>query len=388
MRLYAFDSSDDHPSSDKENDEQLPTPSLPSRSNRRRTVPIIPRPRIPSNIISKSVRSKIKPVKHVEALTIARTRLELAIAHGHAPSTASNYDYAIKRYLKFAGSLGFTEIQALPASEELILLWACEGLGRTGPGTAKGNLSALRAWHVERRIRWVRPECIALIMKALTEYWPRESKKRKIRAPITSSMMTMLASAWKDGSPKERCAYAIALTAWSGQARLGELLPPTAMSVDRKRLPHRSAWSVVGGDCDSSELILPWTKTTYFEGATLFLLDQRPPLNASHALSKHFKASSLPKSSLVCEYTQGTSSAVLDREEFMDMCNDVWGEKGLPYITGHSFRIGGTTALLCSGVAVDVVKKMGRWTSDAFLVYWRSLGHLFSQHASNLEWND
>jgi hypothetical protein len=79
---------------------------------------------------------------------------------------------------------------------------------------------------------------------------------------------------------------------------------------------------------------------------------------------------------------------VLDREEFMDMCNEVWSAKGLPYITGHSFRIGGTTALLCSGVAVDIVKKMGCWTSDAFLIYWRSLGHLFAQHTSNVEWND
>jgi hypothetical protein len=31
---------------------------------------------------------------------------------------------------------------------------------------------------------------------------------------------------------------------------------------------------------------------------------------------------------------------------------------------------------------------MGRWTSDAFLQYWRSLGHLFAQHASNVSWDD
>lgn len=42
-------------------------------------------------------------------------------------------------------------------------------------------------------------------------------------------------------------------------------------------------------------------------------------------------------------------------------------------ITGHCFRIGGTTHLLLQGVPPDVVKLMGRWTSDAFLCYWRSL---------------
>jgi hypothetical protein len=74
--------------------------------------------------------------------------------------------------------------------------------------------------------------------------------------------------------------------------------------------------------------------------------------------------------------------------EFLEMCNSVWADAGIPRITGHSFRIGRTTALLCSGVHPEIVKKMGRWTSDAFLQYWRSLGQLFAQQASNVSWND
>ena len=39
-------------------------------------------------------------------------------------------------------------------------------------------------------------------------------------------------------------------------------------------------------------------------------------------------------------------------------------------MTGHSFRIGGTTHLLLIGVDPFVVMVQGRWKSLAFLEYW------------------
>jgi integrase len=327
--------------------------------------------------------------RHIDALAQAKNRLELALAHSHAPKTSKNYDYAVRRYIQFAASIGYSETDALPASEELILLWICEGLGKTGPGTAKQNLSALRAWHIKQRLPWHRPECIPFISKALREFWPRESKKPASRPPITSAMIMMLVKAWQGGTPKELCALAIALVAWCGQCRLGELLPESLSSIDYKRLPRRVHWSgPIRSNPNASELNLPWTKTNQFDGDKIFLLRQRYPLNATHSLSHHFAASPLTPERLLCEFGAKRSSSFLSKESFMIMCNAVWSKAGLPHITGHSFRIGGTTALLCSGVNPDVVKKLGRWSSDAFLIYWRSLGHLFSKHASDLVWND
>lgn len=269
-----------------------------------------------------------------------------------------------------------------------MLLFICKGLGRTGPGTAKSNLSALRSWHVKQHLPWKCPECMSLINKALTEFWPRDAKKTSERPPIKSSMMSMLANAWKDSSPCELCALAIAVSAWCGQCRLGELLPATPSSLDPKRIPRRSTWSGTKVDGRVSEIQLPWTKTTHFKGATIFLLDQRNPLNATIALSQHFKASPLSPDSFLCEYRSGRHTRLLCKEEFLDMCNAIWATADIPHVTGHSFRIGGTTALLCSGVHPEIVKKMGRWSSDAFLQYWRSLGHLFAKHASNVSWDN
>jgi hypothetical protein len=65
-------------------------------------------------------------------------------------------------------------------------------------------------------------------------------------------------------------------------------------------------------------------------------------------------------------------------------CNNIWSRYGLPTFTGHCFRIGGTTILLLRGVSPYIVKRMGRWSSDAFLKYWRSLEILAPLHAELL----
>jgi hypothetical protein len=165
-------------------------------------------------------------------------------------------------------------------------------------------------------------------------------------------------------------------------------MPEDDNNFDVLRLPKRSSWSGVHSLSDESEIDLPWTKTTHFSGDTIFLTNQRAPLNATHALRRHFEASPLGDDDFLCEYVSKGRAKFLSRHSLMAMCNSIWSAAGLGVFTGHSFRIGGTTALLCSGVAPDMVKKMGRWSSDTFLIYWRSLGQLFARHAANLHWQD
>lgn len=118
------------------------------------------------------------------------------------------------------------------------------------------------------------------------------------------------------------------------------------------------------------------------------LPSQSAPLDPTSALCHHFISSPLPDSSLICEFIEGDTSKTLDKECFMKMCNNIWLTEGFPRITGHSFRIGGTTSLLLAGIDAQIVKGMGRWSSDAFKCYWRKVEVLFQKHASNIEWVD
>ncbi|QRV93567.1 hypothetical protein RhiJN_21585 [Ceratobasidium sp. AG-Ba] len=75
----------------------------------------------------------------------------------------------------------------------------------------------------------------------------------------------------------------------------------------------------------------------------------------------------------------------LTKEHFLKFTNKIWSPMGYPRVTGHCFRIGGTTELLLGGVPPDLVKAMGRWKSDAFQRYWRDIGGIAAKFASNLK---
>jgi hypothetical protein len=201
----------------------------------------------------------------------------------------------------------------------------------------KRNLSALAAWH--HAVGQAR-----LIKNALRLAWPKETKAHLSRY---------------------------------GQLRLSETIPESVKKLDRLRIPLRSYWN-------PSERI---PKVTRFKDTTVALLHQEPSFDAS-AILKHLSASPLPSHAPSCEYLVDGITHILDKNTFMNMCNSVSSTYGWPIITEHSFRIDGTTSLLVSGVDPSVVKKMGRWSSDAYLRYWRTVEEVFHLHASNLSFKN
>jgi hypothetical protein len=91
-----------------------------------------------------------QPLPQDSFLQEAIDRLEFALGKSYAPQTDRNYNGAINRYLKFAARCGVPTHKSLPSPPFLIALWIASGVGNTGPGTAKNNLSALASWHKTR----------------------------------------------------------------------------------------------------------------------------------------------------------------------------------------------------------------------------------------------
>ncbi|KIJ60482.1 hypothetical protein HYDPIDRAFT_53896, partial [Hydnomerulius pinastri MD-312] len=61
----------------------------------------------------------------------------------------------------------------------------------------------------------------------------------------------------------------------------------------------------------------------------------------------------------------------LTRTEFIKRITAAAQKAELPELKGHGIRIGGTLLYLLRGVPFDVVKTMGRWSSEAFTLYLR-----------------
>jgi hypothetical protein len=130
---------------------------------------------------------------------------------------------------------------------------------------------------------------------------------------------------------------------------------------------------------------LPRTKT-HRHGQDVILADQSAPINPITLLKTHLQVNNMPDNAQLFSYTSDYGFSSLTKPQFLHMhrCNDIWHLLGYPRTTGHCFRIGGTTELLIAGVPLDVVKATGRWSSDSFLQYWRSLDDIAPQYIHHL----
>jgi hypothetical protein len=315
----------------------------------------------------------------------AEKKLAFALENSYTNKTKQNYNYAAKRLVKFAADCGIPEAEALPCNPRLLCLFIASGIGHTGTGTATANVAAIADWHKRQGLPFETPTQMQTIKRAIKLHWPKEKQQKHQRPPVTPGMMRSLTAAWRTGNAREKGALAMALCAWIGQMRLGELMPTCIDEIIPSRLPSRKEWIMNEKLGKASAIHLPWTKTNLHKGDTVVLPTQQAPLDATQAICHHILASRLDDTALLCQYKDGDTIKTFDKSLLMNMCNEIWQKEGIQRITGHSFRIGGTTAYLMAGVDPDIVKKMGRWSSDAFLRYWRSVNGIFEAHASSVE---
>lgn len=180
-------------------------------------------------------------------------------------------------------------------------------------------------------------------------------------------------------------AYAMAAASagcFYGQLRGGEILPrsenPTEYdfnsfpAVKDLRPPNEN------GD---RKLHLPKTKVQQSRGEEVIYSPQPGRTSPTRAWREHIRVNRLGPDDPLLGYRDDSGELkVLTKTLFLKRCNQVWAEHDIPRMTGHCFRIGGTTHFLTLGIAPDVVKMLGRWKSDAFLKYWRDLDSLASIH--------
>ena len=185
------------------------------------------------------------------------------------------------------------------------------------------------------------------------------------------------------------CIRAICLLSFFCQLRSGEILPPTqdpAKFNPRRHatFAHIAESTAENGACN---LHLPWSKTQKARGDDVWIPRQEAPPDPIHAIHKHFIKNRLNINHPIAAYRDAHDNVItLTRSKFVRRINRILRatNKGYPRITRHCFRIGGTTFYLVSGVPPDMVKKFGRWCSQAFLEYWRCLDYLGAIHIEML----
>lgn len=156
-------------------------------------------------------------------------------------------------------------------------------------------------------------------------------------------------------------------------ARLGEVTVLTIAGFDPKLHPTRAN---IRDDQDRHGLRvsvchLPSTKASPIKGEEIYWSKQDGLWDPEARLKRHLEVNPAPQEMHLFAYKHGSKWRPLTRKVFVDRIREVAKDAGLPLLQGHGIRIGGTLEHLLRGLPFEVVKVIGRWSSDVFAGYLR-----------------
>lgn len=309
---------------------------------------------------------------HTYTLTPAtRTKINVALAQSLAPATLKSYESTIKHFLAFCNMENIPTNLCFPANKYILCGYAALQVGVILGNTLHNHMAALKTWHGFYNLQWNGGHRLQYVLAEVhNANLPSSCCPQHL--PITTTMIELLMQSLDSAVLEDTFILACILTAFWDQPQLGEIVPNSNSTLMSTCLP---LWTHLkcNINCDSITIHLPCTKTVHKDQDAV-LVRQCSAIDLLLPLQKHLKASSLLSSTPLFTYiVQDNSQHILTKKHFLCRCNKVWAAAGYPQLTGYSFHIGSTTELLVAGVALDMIKAIGYWSSNAFLWYWHSL---------------
>ncbi|KAJ3770232.1 DNA breaking-rejoining enzyme [Lentinula raphanica] len=289
----------------------------------------------------------------------------------------------VDAFLLFAARRGLSPEDVSPPSEQFVCEFAVSFAGKVAGATARTYVSAVKKWVIRRGLVWTGGPRLDQVLKGVNRHTPDTSVQEE-RSPVKVEYLRMLFQDRESDEGFRRCRNAVATVLFFGQMRANEALPrsSTVESLPNS-LPRVRDLAEPNGE-GARILHLPKTKTQQVHGEKVVITPNGTEVDPIRALRKHIAANRLgPDDPLFAFRNKDGGLELLSKSTFLSACNGIWSTHGIPRITGHCFRIGGTTHYLLAGVSPDVVKALGRWKSDAFLRYWRNLDQLATIHVGD-----
>ncbi|KAG6886505.1 hypothetical protein C0992_003682 [Termitomyces sp. T32_za158] len=226
--------------------------------------------------------------------------VDRVLANAWANSTASRYSAAVKDYLAFCDSRHKSASDALPATEELLCLYAASMASAKAGFTTSGKILGLHTWHVQNNIAWPGGTRLKYVLKAIENLRLPESFQPE-RPPVSTEMLEHLSTVLTLSDPLDACVWAIATTSMWSQIRMGEILPKTEKAYDKSLFPCWSNFRLpnVSG---SRSLYLPHTKKEGKKGETVIVTRQDHLCDLIDALANHVLVNKCGAKDALAEY--------------------------------------------------------------------------------------
>ncbi|KAF8812614.1 hypothetical protein BYT27DRAFT_7086816 [Phlegmacium glaucopus] len=288
------------------------------------------------------------------------------------PSTREAYGAGLLVFHVFCNQRNIPESQRCPADPLLMLTFISSCAGSYSGKTLANYFYAIHAWHILHGAPWrMNTAEMKAALDGATLIAPPSSKRPKW-IPLTVAVGILRVRLLNLTKPLDAAVYACLTTTFYSAARLGEF---TVSALKAFNPVHHIKPSDVRHDQDRhgfqvTIFALPRTKTS-LTGEDVYWSAQIGPSNPHAALTNHFNVNTPPADKALFSWRHPLGLRPLTRSEFLRRINAATAQLGIESLKGHGIRIGATLEYLLRGVPFDVVKSIGRWSSEAFLVYLR-----------------
>jgi hypothetical protein len=273
----------------------------------------------------------------------------------------------------FCDTNNVPEEQRCPVARVLLLDFLCSCAGSYSGSSLANYAAGLRAWHLLHGRAWLIPpnELKAVLDGALAS--APEASKRPKRLPFTPTFLCAIRDQLNLDTPLDAAVFACLTTTFYAVARLGEFTVNAIKEFDSKKHITRAG---VSNTTDRNGLRvtkfrLPSTKCSPIKGEEAYWAAQEGPSDPSGALENHLRVNPASGDVHLFAWKHTKGLRPLSKKELMKRVSIAAKAANLPDLKGHGLRIGGTLEYLLRGVPFDVVKAMGRWSSEAFTIYLR-----------------
>ncbi|EJD33484.1 DNA breaking-rejoining enzyme [Auricularia subglabra TFB-10046 SS5] len=293
------------------------------------------------------------------------------------PKTLATYSAGLLRFHEYCDEQNVPESDRMPASDFLLSSFVAHYAGKVSRSCVENWTAGLQLWHNLHDAPWHGARALCAVSKAVAKKVPPTSVRPR-RPPVTVEHIRCLRRHLDLSNTCDAAVYAAAVFAFRGCCRLGEVVTPLRAPFDPSRQVSRASPVTFGRNPEGvsyTSIRLPWTKTAGVRGAEVVLTSSADDICPVLALRQHFSVNyDVPEDAPLFAWTAEPGSwKPMTRELLLSRCTEIWAANGLDKVQGHSFRIGGATDLLLRGVPPAVVAMQGRWSSRAFLQYWRNV---------------
>ncbi|EFP76705.2 uncharacterized protein PGTG_02166 [Puccinia graminis f. sp. tritici CRL 75-36-700-3] len=317
--------------------------------------------------------SKIKDFLKFGSTKKQPNALDIHFLGGYKWNTLLSYNSAVRKFGKFKEATGQREYSLPVSAPELyeFCYWAGRNATTTSPQdvaskTLTKYLFGIQAWHLYHSTVYP-PEAKAKITVLLrsSAHTDAQSPKRPRKAPVMLKHLVSLTETLLPGGPYQKAVLDLAITAFWGMARLSEL------TSEREEGTLRWSATLFTSDVKFYQTPLGIAAALEIRGAktcapgdsqTIHLQGLNHMLCPVAAVKRRI-AKAGPNNVPLFGFNTPTGRVNLVKTKVVRTLGQVWSEHGYQGITGHSFRVGGTSLRFAIGVPVEEICALGRWTS-------------------------